>query len=428
MEDFVFEPHPQNCLNFMVQQIKNAKKSIHLITLRIQFKTKINGEIIGDLLCKKAKEGVKITILLSEYWSHINKPDYNFERCPNIKVIYVHGKHSSYSLQSIFKLAGYNFKKCCKRALHLRLFIVDRKVAMIGNCDFLKSYYWPKKLLKKKTSNIILIEYGIIFKPNKELLSFVNNCCKDEPDFHIDSKIFTCNSMIKNTHEDKFNELIDNAQETILIENQIISICFLENIFDKLFDKFASFYKQGRDLKIIIVSNLQMKETVAFKQILDFNNNIYTFRFIYRKLIDNGIDDEYINRNLYYFDSFVYQNHNKLLVVDDKYALYGSSNLYLRSFNVGDDMELNIFMKGAKVKDIRRKLERYYHNSNKNLSYPDIYQNRPDLFKRKYIIRTHLGNKILLKSGVIFFAIIIAFISTKVNFLKNLKSYLPFKK
>ena len=99
MDNFIFEPHPKNCLKFMVQRIKKAKKSINLITLRINFKYKVDGEVIGNLLLKKSKEGVKINILLNKYWSYIEITNQFFLNNENINIIYYEPKTTNWIIK-----------------------------------------------------------------------------------------------------------------------------------------------------------------------------------------------------------------------------------------------------------------------------------------------------------------------------------------
>ena len=380
MENFIFEPHPKNCLKFMVKQIKNATNSINLITLRINFKYKVDNEMIGDLLLKKSKEGVKVNIILNKYWSYLENPNQYFNINENLNIIYYEPTDSNIIIKLLLNKIGININNCCNNSIHVRLFVVDDTIAMVGNCDFLEAYNWEKKKLTGLIFENIMIEYGIIFKPDQELINYVKGCFIKNPDFQVQSDKYVCNGNKYNTHIKKLFEFIDIAEDFIFIDNQIVSIIGMRFIFNKLLDKFIKKFKENKDFKVIIVFNKYLKDNFNVFNIFQIYNNELTLYYFYNYLLKNGVDKNYIYKNWIMFDSYLYQTHNKLLIVDDKYGIYGSANLYFRSWIPGEELEFSLVLKGDRVKKIRNQIEYYFLNTKNDLSYHEILSKKNGLY------------------------------------------------
>ena len=188
-------------------------------------------------------------------------------------------------------------------------------------------------------------------------------------------------------------------------------------------DKFIKKYREGKVFKVVIVFNKYLKDTFTFWNILQVFSNELTLSYLYKYLVKNGVDKDYIHQNWILFDSFLYQTHNKLFVVDDKYAIYGSSNFYFRSWIPGEELEMSLVLKGKKVKEMRNQIEYYFLNTKNDLSYEEIFKRKTSLYKRIDNSYNYYRILILLKIFIIVLSILFF---VKHDFLKNLKSILSF--
>ena len=59
--------------------------------------------------------------------------------------------------------------------------------------------------------------------------------------------------------------------------------------------------------------------------------------------------------------------HSKNIIIDHNKMLYGTSNIYDRSFTKGYDIELSIYLKGDKVKLIEDKIMKQYFTKKTNI-------------------------------------------------------------
>ena len=92
-------------------------------------------------------------------------------------------------------------------------------------------------------------------------------------------------------------------------------------------------------------------------------NNI-TFKIINNYLKKYKMDFDRIKKQIKIYTSrkgeiFI---HSKNIIFDHNKMLIGSTNIYPRSFEPKKDLELSIYLKGPKVKEIEDKILQQYEN------------------------------------------------------------------
>jgi cardiolipin synthase len=324
--EFQIFSSPKEIYKKMLADITSAKKSIYLETY-IYGKDKIGNEF-KKALTKKASEGVKVFLLVDAMGS--GKIDI-LDDIPHLKnIIGLSGKIDKEDFKDLIKAGGnIRFFKEIRYVLrffnenhernHRKLLIIDEKISYIGSANitadclnwrelvlklegriaehFIESffYYWEKagRITKKKLRMGFHKGFQIIH------------------DLPADTKTFTA---------DKYVRLIRSAEKEICIETPY----FIPPIVIR--KALAEAVRRGVKVKLL----LPYKSDLGM---LDLFRNRYIGR-----LYKRGIE-------IYYYVPGVL--HSKLLLVDDKFFLLGSSNLDYKSFM--HQHEINLFGKDKKI-------------------------------------------------------------------------------
>ncbi len=291
METFRIFSDPKIIYKEMLEDIKSAKKSIFLETY-IYDDDEIGKKFLAALI-KKARQGVRIKLLIDAWGSTVEKPYF--------KELIDNGAEVRF-FREIKYLIRF-FSKNHERN-HRKLLIIDKNITYIGSMnitqlcinwrelvvrikgdianDFIHSFYqsWDMygELDKKRIRTIMHKEYEII---------------QDIP------------SYLQRATEKRLYKLIKKAKKEILIETPY----FIPSL--NLINSLGKAVERGVKITLLIPQKSDVR-------IVDIVRNSYLGR-IYKKGVDIHIYKEKII-------------HSKLLLVDDCFFMLGSSNIDYRSF------------------------------------------------------------------------------------------------
>jgi len=311
---------PKDLYEVMLKDIESAKKSIYLETY-IYGRDEI-GRKFRRALEKKAAQGVKVQVLIDAFGSGSFKNGFLKNLIKNAtgtekgldkryfyNLIKLGGEVRFFKeFRYVFRIFGQNHERN-----HRKLLIIDDNISYIGSANITSACLnWRELVLRlhgkisehlsKSFINHWLIADNISVKKLKFIFHKSFEIIHDLP---ADARMLTASRYVK---------LINSAENEILIETPY----FVPPI--RIRNALARAVKRG--VKIILL--LPFKSDVTF---LDILKNRY-LGSLYRK----GV-------NIYYFNKGIL--HSKLLLVDNKFFLLGSSNLDYRSFV--HQHEINLF-------------------------------------------------------------------------------------
>lgn len=304
----------------MLRDMKNAKSSIYLETY--QFDDDKVGRRFRKVIHDKVKEGVKVGILVDSWQSTTNKDFFKSMIKDGARVKFF--REIKYVLRFISKNHERN---------HRKLLIIDKHISYVGSANitgmgldwrelvvrfegdiskklfrsFVQTWKDHGKITKKRINRIIHKSFKII---------------SDMP-----SQLFT-------PTQNQYLDLLNKAKSEILI----ITPYFVPSI--KFRTAFVDAVERG--VNVIIITPFEADVTVV---------NFVRSGFMGR-LFEKGV-------NIYtYMPTMI---HSKLLVVDKKFFLFGSSNLDYRSF-----MHLHEINLVGRDKEMIRQLREYFSDTMKD--------------------------------------------------------------
>ncbi len=376
--------------NYIIKEINNAKKYIYLSAWHIDLNLTFNKKTLFDILKKKCNQGIKVYILTSTAgdtvsenikYTKVNIPNFNF------KILDMENSSIFNFISILLKYFSYNFDSCCDRLFHQRYFLVDGVKAMIGGCDMdndmqnslynnifnQNKYYWT--------------EYGITFSPDSKFIEFCKKNFELDGKYYIDNGILYGNFYDRNTEYNKILKLIRESKESIFIENQYINsnLNTRNNIFLELAKRIIKSVNEKKEFSVILITNNEYPDVCHYnakKTIFgNLHCNIYTYLF--RRTLRKSLADffEYlnkyislkdINRIVHFYTISKNKDilvHSKNWIFDDKAMLYGTTNIWDRSYLKGKDIELSILLEGKKVIDNKNKIINIYSNNSNKTSY-----------------------------------------------------------
>lgn len=321
MKNFKVLSNPKNIYNWMIRDILDAKKEILLETY-IFDQDKI-GLLFKKALIKRAKEGVKIKLLIDS-WGSTAKKDFFSEL---IKL----GAEVRYfrEFKYLIRIIGENHERN-----HRKLLIIDNKIVYIGSINITYSCISWRELALRIEGNIANSFEASFLKTWENNQKISGKKFKDKLILFKNFKILNeFPSLIHKITENKYLKLISNARNNIMIESPY----FVPPL--KIIQALSSAVKRGVKVDIIV-------PYASDVLIVDLIRERYLGR-----LHKKGI-------NIHYYKKIL---HSKLMIVDDKYFLLGSSNLDFRSFN--HQFEINFI---GKDKNIITELKKYYNQTLSN--------------------------------------------------------------
>ena len=315
----------------LIQSIKNAKKFIYMEFFI--FRSDTIGSQIFDILCQKAKEGVEVSLLFDGIGS-FGKISFKARR--NLKKA---GARFKFFLDPIFRLNQFyiNYRN------HRKLVVVDDKVVFIGGFNVGDEYLGRgKKQIKWRDTHAIV--YGEAIRGLKEIFisDWINSNGEPLATFATPSSIYSKYSRLLtqiivsgpdsdwNNIENCIHSAIYNAHSSICIESPYFIID------DSIQKALIVAALSGIDVSIIITG-------IPDKKILYWVAETY-----FEYLISAGVK---IYR---YMDGFL---HSKMLIVDDYFAMIGSSNFDIRSFKLSYESNI-IFYDETVVAKLRKQFEK----------------------------------------------------------------------
>lgn len=306
MKSFKVLSYPKEIFASMLADIKNAKKSIYLETY-IYDDDKIGNEFKKALI-KKAKQGVKIFILVDSWgWKGNVTKDYFKE------ITALGGKIKFFNeVRYVLRFYSANHERN-----HRKLLIIDNEMTYVGSINIV-DLDWRELVLRIKGP--ISLDFSKSFMKS---WSLSGKLTKSRIKTIIHKGFEIINDIprdMKQMTESKYAKLINNAEKEILIETPYFAPPIRIRI------ALAKAVKRGVDVKIILPYKSDVK-------LMDILHNRYLGR-----LHKEGI------KIYYYFPKVL---HSKLLLVDDKFFLLGSSNLDYRSFI--HNHEINLFGNDARI-------------------------------------------------------------------------------
>jgi cardiolipin synthase len=305
---------PKEIYDSMINDINSSTESVLLETYI--FRKDSVGKRFLDALTLKAKEGIKVKLLLDAWGTPLKKSYFS-------KFIKSGGELKKVrELRYVFNWFSKNHERD-----HKKLLIVDDKITYVGSCNITaECLNWRELVLRLD---------GEISKRFKKFFYFtwesakIGENLKDflQGDFQI---LYDSPSSPFRNVENRYKELIDGAKKEICIETPYFVPSFIvrKAIYRAI--------KRGVKVRILL-------PYVGDVKIMDIVRNRY-INNLYRK-----------KAKIYFFSPKF--SHAKLLIVDKKFFLLGSSNLDYRSFI--HQYEINIL---GKDKKIIRSLKRFFEN------------------------------------------------------------------
>jgi len=321
MKEFSVFSDTKKTYQSMLKDIREAKKSVFLETY-IYEKDDI-GRKFRDLLIKKAKEGIEVKVLIDSWASNVDKDFFK-------KLVSVGGEVRFFRE---FRYVVRIFSKNHERN-HRKLLLVDKEIAYLGSLNIMKEALdWRELVLKLKGPIAQDFEssffqsweiYGKFTKVKmKNLIHKGFEIIPDKP------------SNIYRPVEKRYKTLIRFAKEQILMETPY----FVPSRRIKRAIMGAS----RRGVKVILIV-----PKVSDVKPVDILSNRY-----FGKLYKSGVQ-------IFYYNSKDHQKilHSKLLIVDNKVFILGSSNVDYRSFI--HNYELNLL---GRNREIVRELKRHFQET-----------------------------------------------------------------
>jgi cardiolipin synthase A/B len=306
MKNFEIFSEPRKLYKRMLGDIAAAKKSVYLETYI--YDRDLVGNKFRQALIKKAEEGTRVKVLVDAWGSTVDK--HYFRKLVKLGCEVRFFREVRYAVRFFTKNHERN---------HRKLLIIDDETAYVGSANITESCLDWNELVLRIEGDIgeafrksFFQSWDVVGKLTEER---VNNIL--HKGFEIIQEIPS--SKYKST-EKKYAQMIRNAKKEILI----VTPYFVPS--SRIRKALYAATKRGAKVRIIVplISDVRMVDIVR----------THYLGPLYRK----GIEI------FYYLPKTL---HSKMLVVDDKFFILGSSNLDYRSFL--HDFEVNLFGNNRRI-------------------------------------------------------------------------------
>ena len=342
----------QECFDSMFADLKAAESSINM-EFFIMKPDYIGLEIL-DILTAKAREGVKVRLLLDAMGCRRMRRKY-FEELRRAG-----GQVAFFFPARIFKLdLKLNYRN------HRKLLIIDNSIAYIGGLNAAKEYVGDSKKFKGWRDTHLRIRGGSVFDIDSRFImdwNFANNqeIELNPADYPVDTTLDCAVQIVSSGPESAETEIkfaylkmINSAKRSICIQSPYLVPD--ESIYEAL--KTAAL--SGLDVRIMIPP---------------MPDHPFVYWVTYQNL------GNLIN---YGVKAYIYEKgflHSKMIVVDDEAASVGSANFDIRSFEL--NFECNVV---AYDREIAIELRKAFENDMKQSSRltPEEYGRRSNWIKIK---------------------------------------------
>lgn len=303
-------------LSKYLEIINKAEKFIYIETFI--FHADEFGEKFAEAIIEKAKEGLDIILIYDIFgsfpYSAIDKEFYEKIEREGIKLI----KYHDFLEKGIFEIQD---------SWHRKTIIVDNKYAFIGGTNLNNHVYKREKdflsffgaSLEANLDTTIFLKGPIVYEMYKDYVDFLKyNYFIPEKKYEPNNDLFRENirgsvvSFHKNMEEkdkileDIFIDLIDKSKKEILMQIGY----FIPT--QRLINSFINASKRGVKIEILI----------SFKEISNMPWREEFSKYIYKKLIDNGIKIYSHNYS---------PVHSKIAIFDETFSTVGTVNIDRRS-------------------------------------------------------------------------------------------------
>ena len=291
MEEFQIFSSPKQLYKQMLSDIADAKHTILLETY-IYDNDKI-GKKFRNLLVKKARQGIKVFLLIDAWGSKADKLFFNNLEKAGGKVKFFR------EFRYVLRIFSKNHERN-----HRKLLVIDGKISYIGSANITASCLNWRELSIRLEGDIserfvesFVNNWEISGKLSRRKISLLLHKGFEIIHDHPGDKIRNLEKRLVN--------LINSSKKEILIETPYFAPSL------KIIRALSRAVKRKVNVKIIL-------PYISDVRVADILRNIYLGR-LYR----NGI-------KIFYYKPRVL--HSKLLIVDNSFFVLGSSNLDYRSF------------------------------------------------------------------------------------------------
>ncbi len=305
METFHVYSNPRHIYEKMLEDINSAKKFIFLETYI--FDDDVIGKKFRNLLIKKAKQGLKIKLLLDAWGGTAKKPF--FERLIKAGAEVRFFREIRYFVRIFSKNHERN---------HRKLLLIDNKITYIGSMNITAGCLdWRELVLRMEDG--ITHEFAKSFFQSWEMFGKLNKR-RIEKIIHDEFEIIQDIPMYyQRATENRLYRLFSKAKKKISIETPF----FVPS--NKLINTLGKAVKRGVEVILLIPYHSGVRT-------VDIVRNGYL-----GKMYKKGVFIHYYRKNL----------HSKLLIIDNSFFMLGSSNIDYRSFN--HNYEINFIGKDKRI-------------------------------------------------------------------------------
>ena len=313
------------------KELKKAKESIDITFFIFNPKDKIGKEFLS-ILCKKAREGVRVRLIYDRFGNYKNK--YKDFKC----LLDAGGEVITY-MPSLFKsITNINYR------MHRKIVIIDGKIGYTGGINVGDEYLSKNKKLSPWRDTMIKIKGPAVnsiklrfdtdyiflnFNKNKKIEDFI------KPKYLIEDRVYGKEGVqIVSSGPDSEREFIKDGY--IKMINLAKKYVYIETPYFIPDESFLNAVKlaalSGIDVRIILP---KMPDKIY----------IYFITLSYiESLLKAGV-------KVYLYNGFI---HSKMIVIDDNVTSIGSTNIDIRSFRL--NYELNAFLYGENISKRCRKI------------------------------------------------------------------------
>ena len=314
----------------IIDLIKNAKKEIYITTY--VYKMDYTGKKILNLLEKKAKEGVEIKILIDSIGSlYLHFFPFYFKRLKTAG-----GKVAFFMpIISLKPSLALNLRN------HRKMIIVDGEKVFTGGMNIAQEYFGPKKVKKRWIDLGVIIEGEAVNLYKEVFLHDWNITTGEKIDFiPTAKKISNCNIQVVPSGPDiKSDAFYEALLSSIFLAKKrfwIITPYFIPD--DSITEALILANHRGVDIKIL--TPLKSNHPSA-----DFGRIGYL-----RDLQEEGV-------KIYLYKKRMM--HQKIIVIDDEIAVFGSANIDVRSLFYNFEIMNFVYSKEI-CKTITNMVEKYF--------------------------------------------------------------------
>jgi cardiolipin synthase len=315
MENFEIYSEPKKFYRRMIEDILNAKNYVYLETFL--FKDDVVGRAFKKVLLKKVKDGVKIKLLV-DAWNTIATKKTFFKDLEDAGIEVRYFRELKYVVRFVDKNHERN---------HRKLLLIDNQISYIGSANITAEFYPDGREIVMRLDGDITHAFVRAFMKSWRSIEGLNKK-RIRNILHKGFEIIQdIPSEIYKVTERKYIKLINSARKEILLESPY----FVPS--RGIRKAFAKAIKRGVKVRLIIPYDSDTK--IA---------DIVRARYL-GEAYRSGME-------IFYYSSRL---HSKLMIIDDKFFLLGSSNLDYRSFV--HQFEINLL---GRDKDMIKALKESY--------------------------------------------------------------------